>query len=83
MSDYPKEPQTRQEWQEAADAAEGALALASAREYGLVTGGPQVDLHRCSLIIARAREEHGVTPARDCIERFVHAMRSVLDADPS
>jgi len=70
----PREPRTREEWQEAADAAEGALALDSARKYGLVTGGPVVDVERCTALIDAARAG-GITPAKDAIERFVAAMR--------
>src|SRR5919109_1085224 len=36
------EPQNPKEWQEAIDAAEFYLALDSARQYGLLTGGPTV-----------------------------------------
>lgn len=49
------------EWQMAADGASFALALESCRLYGLITGGPAVNVDRCELILARALE-HNVTP---------------------
>lgn len=64
------DPTTPAEWQEAVDAAEGALALESARLYGFVTGGPAVNTVRCEEIL-RAGAELGVTPSRDAIDRFV------------
>ena len=42
-----KTPKKPGEWQEAMDAAHGALALEAARYYGLVTGGPVVNAERC------------------------------------
>ncbi len=47
-----KEPRTHAEWQEAVDAAQGCLALESARGYGLVEGGPVVSVARAEAIVA-------------------------------
>lgn len=71
----PREPKTREEWQEAADAAEGALALDAARKFGLVTGGPVVDVERCTAILDAAAEDWGVKPRLDAIERYLQALR--------
>lgn len=49
------EPQTDAEWQDAVNAAEACLLLESARRYGLVTGGPGVDVDRCEHILAGGR----------------------------
>lgn len=76
----PREPRTLQEWQEAADAAEGALALDSARLYGLVKGGPVVDVNRCVYILDEAFQRYRVRPAADAIERFSTAI-SLCAAD--
>ncbi len=46
-----KNPRTAKEWQEALDAANGALAFDSAKLYGLLTGGPQVNTARCLEIL--------------------------------
>lgn len=64
------QPSTPEEWQAAVDAAEGALAVDSARQYGLVTGGPIVNVDRCVEILDAGRER-GITPASDAIEKFV------------
>ena len=69
----PRTPQTRDEWQVAADCAHACLCLDSARLYGLVEGGPQVDVARCQFILDVAKVQHGITPRPDAVERFVEA----------
>lgn len=59
------------EWQEACDAAHGALILDSARKYGFVTGGPEIDVPRCEEIINRALTEHGISPSQTSVEDFL------------
>ena len=66
------DPQTPAEWQEAVDIAEAAIVLDAARKYQLVTGGPAVNLARCEEILLRGLEL-GITPAADCVDRFVAA----------
>ena len=63
-------PSTPEDWQDAIDAAEGALTLHSARHYGLVTGGPTVHVERCVEIL-REGEARGIRPSHDAVERFV------------
>jgi len=46
------DPVTPHEWQEAVDAAHLWLLIDAARQYGLVTGGPAVDVGRCEEILA-------------------------------
>ena len=65
-----KQPQTPTEWQEAVDLAHGALVLDSARQYGLVTGGPTVDVSRCEQFLRDGRRL-GITPGRDALDRFL------------
>lgn len=48
------EPRTREQWQEAADAAHACLALTAARQYGLIRGGPKVDEGRAFELLRRA-----------------------------
>lgn len=69
------DPATPQEWQNAVDAAHGALALASARVYGLVTGGPTVNVERCEQILAEGAALDYV-PAADAVERFTLGLLS-------
>ena len=68
-----KTPRTKKQWQIAVDAAHGALALDSARQYGLVTGGPKVNVDRCDAIIRTGRKV-GVMPSHDSVQRFVAAL---------
>lgn len=64
------EPQTHEQWQEAVDAAQGALALDAASQYGFVSGGPEVNVARCEDILARG-QLLGYVPLSDAVERFV------------
>ena len=61
-------PRTREEWQEAANAAYFLLLVDAAREYGMTTGGPEVKIERCNWILAEARKR-GITPAKDDVVR--------------
>ncbi len=69
MNPITKLERSATEWQEAVDAAEGALALDDARVYGLVHGGPPVDRPACLDILADGKRR-GFVPAPDAIERF-------------
>jgi hypothetical protein len=60
MSD---EPQTAEEWQEAVDAAVGLRAVADCKMYGLIEGGPNIDVGRCDEILALG-EARGVRPSK-------------------
>jgi hypothetical protein len=63
------------EWQDVVDAAAVCLALDSARLYGLVVGGPGVDVERCEEILA-AGKARGVLPSPDAIERWISEVSS-------
>lgn len=63
-------PQTEQEWQEAVDLADGLLAVVSARAYGLVAGGPEVDVDRCYSILRRGAEL-GFSPGEHSVQRTI------------
>jgi hypothetical protein len=65
-----QDPETDAEWQGAVDAARAALELESARQYGLVVGGPDVDMERCYAVLARG-EARGIVPSPDSGERFI------------
>lgn len=67
----PNDPKTPEEWRTACDAADALLKLDAARIYGLVTGGPEVDVDRCWEVVHRAREEHGIEPSDDAVERLI------------
>jgi len=57
------DPTTRAEWQEAADQAWALLVLDAARAYGLVVGGPVVNVPRAEDLIRRAKGR-GVEPRK-------------------
>jgi glycine/serine hydroxymethyltransferase len=59
-----QDPKTRKEWQEAVNAADFLLTLDSARQYGLVTGGPHIDAARCCDIVKRGAKL-GVVPQKE------------------
>jgi hypothetical protein len=67
------DPRTEEDWQAAVDCAAGALALDAARQYGLVTGGPAVDVARCEELLDRGRRR-GIDPRHDAVERFTAAL---------
>lgn len=50
-----RNPKTSAEWQEAVDAAEFYLALDSAHQYGLVEGGPQINVARCVKLLEKGK----------------------------
>ncbi|MFH1417293.1 MAG: hypothetical protein ABII12_03290 [Planctomycetota bacterium] len=68
------DPTTREEWQSAVDAAEGAIHLESARMYGWVAGGPQVNVDRCEEIL-RKGAKRGITPRPGAVEEFVRQLQ--------
>lgn len=68
-----KDPQGPEEWQEAVDAAKGALVLDDCRLYGLITGGPVVNRDRC-IEILEAGNKLGIVPAADAVERFARGL---------
>ena len=63
-----RDPETPEEWQAAADAANFYLALDACRQYGLVEGGPEIDWHRCAEILDRAKAM-GIAPCT--VEEFM------------
>lgn len=63
----PKEPQTPEEWQQAVDVAAGARCIADCKMYGLIAGGPRIDIERADNLLARGREQ-GIEPSRPAHE---------------
>lgn len=66
-------PKRPSEWRNAVDAAHGALHLDSARQYGLVKGGPEIDVERCELIL-REGKKLGYLPRPDAVENFIREL---------
>jgi hypothetical protein len=69
-------PSTAAEWQEAVDLAEFLLTLDSARQYGLVTGGPTVNVDRCAQLLEEGAAR-GITPSSDAAERLTEAYQQL------
>jgi hypothetical protein len=66
-------PDTPEEWQTVVDAARGAIVFDAARQYGLVKGGPEVNVERCQRLLELG-QLRGYTPACNAVERFVAAL---------
>jgi hypothetical protein len=77
-----EEPQTAEDWQMAADAAEGWLKIKSAVDYGLVKLNLQLNVERCEQLLQSAAER-GITPHTDALERLVaelqHQVRTAIE----
>ncbi len=65
-------PKTKDEWQEAVDAAHVLLILDSARQYGLVSGGPKPNASRCEQILQEGKKR-GIRPREDAVDRAFRA----------
>jgi hypothetical protein len=68
-----RRPRTPGEWQDAADLAEAALLVDSARTYGIITGGPAVDAARAASLLEQARRR-GVLPRKPSVTAIIRAM---------
>ena len=53
----PAEPETAEEWQEAVNMAELYRLLYDAQQYGLIEGGPPIDIKRCEELLRRGRQQ--------------------------
>lgn len=57
-----RDPKTRAEWQKAVDGAAGFRAIADCMMYGLLQGGPKINVGRCDEILAEGAKR-GVRPS--------------------
>jgi hypothetical protein len=69
-------PKTREEWQCAVDNAAGARAIADCKMYGLIEGGPEINVRRCDAILARGKKR-GVTPSLPITELAVRMVMAI------
>jgi hypothetical protein len=69
----PRGRRSRRQWQDLVDLAHAGLALDSARQYGLIEGGPVINQNRC-IELLRAGEKRGYRPSPDAIQKFVAAI---------
>ena len=66
----PRNPRSREELTYAATLAQAMLLLDSARAYGLVEGGPDVDVARCEELLAEA-EDREIVVHQDDVDQAV------------
>ncbi len=64
------QPITEADWQMAVDAAAACLSIESARQFGLIIGGPEVDIERCTQIVAQGIDL-GITASPGAAARYV------------
>lgn len=70
-----RDPETPEEWQTAADAANLLLELESCRMYGLIKGGPKANIERCESILDLAANR-GIHPRKLTSEEIWHFLNS-------
>ena len=63
-------PTSPEEWQECVNLCELYLRVDSARQYGLITGGPQVDVRRCEWLL-RWGKRRGFMPEPETVKRML------------
>lgn len=75
-----REPHTLREWQEAVDVAAAARAIADCMMYGLLEGGPEIDVDRCDEII-EAGLARGVQPSKPIVELALEMVTAINAED--
>ena len=75
----PRDPQTPEEWQEAVNAAEFLLLIDSARQYGLIEGGPKVNGRRADAILDRGRRLGYLPLSTDGLMNLFWTNRGIAD----
>jgi hypothetical protein len=72
----PKRPRTRAEFQEAVDAAAGLRSIADCKMYGLIEGGPAIDVDRCDMMLEAGRVA-GVFPSKPVSELALEMIAAI------
>jgi hypothetical protein len=67
-----KDPQSAEEWSEAVCLADAWLRIHSAGQYGLITGGPAVDVSRAEEILETGRKR-GIRPDEKRVDDIIQA----------
>lgn len=68
-----RDPDTPEQWQEAVDMAKSLLMVHSAKSYGLVAGGPNVNVERCEQLL-RDGARIGFIPDDAAVQGWIDAM---------
>lgn len=69
-------PQTREQWQKAVDAATGLKVIADCKLYGLLKGGPYINVDRCAEIVRRG-EVLNVHPSKPKTELAIELIETI------
>lgn len=75
-----RNPKTPAEWQEAVDIAAGFRAIQDCKLYGLLTGGPEINVTRCDEILAAGRAK-GIKPSRPVTELAVFLCAAMIESE--
>ena len=59
-------PNNPQEWQDLVDSAHALLSIDAARQFGLITGGPECNVDRCVETLQQGKAL-GIIPRSDAI----------------
>lgn len=62
-----KQPSTAEEWQEAVLLAHAVRLIYDCRLYGLIHGGPQINVARCDQLIDAGRKR-GIVPTAQAVQ---------------
>ena len=66
-----KDPETLDEWQDAVNLAQAFLQIHSARVYGLIAGGPTINVDRCDELLERAEQRHHLRPDPTAVKDII------------
>lgn len=71
-----RDPTTQAEWQMAVDVAAGLRAIADCKMYGLIKGGPGIDVARCDQILelGASLQVHPSRPTKDLALEMVRSL---------
>jgi hypothetical protein len=69
-------PKTPEEWQEAVNAAAAARAVADCKLYGVIDGGPRINVARCDQILEQGRKR-GIMPSRPITELAIELINAI------
>lgn len=72
-----KSPKSDQEWQQAVNLAQFALLLDATRQYGLLTGGPTINVARCETLLRRGARR-GIVPLAEAIDELIEAFAAAV-----
>jgi hypothetical protein len=71
-----KDPQTDAEWQEAVNVAAALLLIDSGKQYGLIQGGPAINVERCDLLL-RQGAKRGIRPNKPIGDMAITLLRQI------